>query len=68
MASEAILKNLKKILISSQPIDEFLTKFGMPMRLDSLHPIANKILRFQKSKMVVAAIWIIKKWQYLCFG
>ena len=29
---------------------------------------ANKILRFQKSKMAEAAIWKIGKFQYLCSG
>jgi len=37
MAAAAILKN-QKILISSQPIDQFITKFGMLMRLATLDP------------------------------
>ena len=56
MAAAAILKN-RKILISSQPIDQFITKFGMLMRLTTLDSnIVNKISRFQKSKMAAAAI------------
>jgi len=34
-----------------------LTKFGIVMRLPPQTPSANKILRFQKSKMVAAAIF-----------
>jgi len=44
--------------------------FGTLMRLESTlcTLLADKILRFQKSKMAAAAIWKIEKSQYLCFG
>ena len=43
MAAAAILKN-RKILISSQPIDQFITKFGMLMRLATLDSVSRRLL------------------------
>jgi len=42
-------------------------KFGTVMHVRTLDPAANKILRFQISKMLVAAIWKIEKPQYLIY-
>jgi len=50
-----ILKNWK-ILISSQPIDRFWQSLASWCVSTFCTPIANTILRFQKSKMAAAAI------------
>jgi len=64
MAAAAILKNLNIFATDWQ----ILTIFGILMRLYPMDPLADKISRFQKSKMAAAAIWKIEKSQYLCFG
>jgi len=46
------------IFATDKPI---LTKFRMLMHLYALHPIANKISRFQQSKMATAVILKIRK-------
>jgi len=51
----AILKN-RIILISSQPIDQFWQKLACWCDSSLWTPVTNKISRFQKSKMVAAAI------------
>jgi len=56
----AILKN-GNILISSQPIDRFLQNLARWCASTPWTPIANKISRFQKSKMAAAAIFKIRK-------
>ena len=65
MAAAATLKN-PKILISLRPIDRFWQNLACWCDSTFWTPIANKISRFQKSKMAAAAILKIpKKSQYL---
>ena len=65
-SSAAILTNWK-ILISLQPIDRFWWYLACWCDSTLWTPFADKILQFQKSKMVAMAIWKIEKSQYLCF-
>ena len=67
MKVDAILKNLK-ILISLQPMDWFWQNLVRWCVSTLCTPIANKISRFQKSKMAAAVVRKIENLQYLGYG